>query len=139
VKRIFFYGLFMDASLLIKKGLQPKLIGPAELPGYQIQIGNRASLIQRPESTAYGMLIELSDEDATSLYSAPDVSDYYPDKVDVVLLSDRSTLASRCYNLPPDKLGAGTNTEYANQLSALVLQLGFPPSYASEITGHGNA
>jgi hypothetical protein len=31
------------------------------------------------------------------------------------------------------------NTEYAERLSALVLELGFPPDYASEITRRGHA
>ena len=139
MNRIFFYGLFMDASLLREKGLHPTLIGPAELPGYQIHIGKRASLIPNPRSTSYGMLIDLRDEEATTLYSAPDVSDYCPENVNAILLNDRTIQTSLCYNLPPDKLGAGTNSEYVEQLSALVLELGFPPAYASEITGHGDA
>jgi hypothetical protein len=137
--RIFFYGLFMDARLLREKGLHPTLVGPAELPGYQIHIGNRASLIPSRQSTSYGMLIDLPGEEATTLYSAPDVSDYRPDNVNAILLNDRTTQTSRCYNLPPDKLGVGTNAEYAEQLSALVLELGFPPAYASEIARHSGA
>ena len=129
----------MDVNLLREKGLHPTLIGPAELPGYQIHIGNRASLVPRAQSTSYGMLIDLPGEEATTLYSALDVSDYCPDTVNAILLNDRTIQTSLCYNLPPDKLGAGTNSEYAERLSALVLELGFPPAYASEITRHGDA
>ncbi len=136
---IFFYGLFMDATLLREKGLHPTLVGPAELPGYQIHIGSRASLIPNPQSTSYGMLIDLPDEEATTLYSASDVSDYCPEIVKAILLNDRTLQTSLCYNLPADKLGAGTNSKYAEQLSALVLELGFPPAYASEITRRGDA
>ena len=133
MNRIFFYGLFMDVNLLLDKGFHPELIGPAELPGYQIHIGNRASLIPRSRSTSYGMLIDLSSDELTMLYSPPDVRDYRPDNVDTILLRDHSSQGSLCYNLPPDKLGAETNPEYARQLSALVLELGFPAAYASEI------
>jgi hypothetical protein len=129
----------MDLSLLREMGLHPTLVGPAELPGYQIYIGNRASLIPSPPSTSYGMLIDLPDEEATTLYSAPDVSDYHPESVKVILLNDRTIQTSLCYNLPTNKLGAGMNTEYAERLSALVLELGFPPDYASEITRRGDA
>ncbi len=139
MSRIFFYGLFMDPSLLRGKGLHPTLVGPAELPGYRLHIGNRASLVPSPDATVYGMLIELPDEEATALYSAPDVRDYAPDQVNAVLLSDRSVQPSLCYNLPADKLGDGTNAAYAEQLSALVLELGFPPAYANAITGRGDA
>lgn len=131
---IFFYGLFMDVSLLQAKGLRPQLVGPAKLPDYRIHIGRRATLIPSPGSTSYGMLVDLPEEDVDELYSAPDVRDYRPDSINAVLLSDRTTRSSLCYNLPADKLGAGANFEYAQRLSALVLELGFPPAYASEIT-----
>jgi hypothetical protein len=129
----------MDARLLRDKGLHPTLVGPAELPGYQLHLGNRASLISSPQSTSYGMLIGLRDEEAATLYSAPDVSDYRPDRVGAILLKDRTIQTSLCYSLPADKLGAGTNAEYAEQLSTLLLELGFPPAYASQIKRRGDA
>ena len=136
---IFFYGLFMDATVLREKGLHPTLVGPAELPGYQIHIGNRASLIPNPRSTSYGMLIDLPDEEAIALYSAPDVSDYCPENVNAVLLNDRTIQPSLCYNLPAAKFGAGMNSEYAERLSVLVLELGLPSAYANDITKCGDA
>lgn len=139
MKRIFFYGLFMDVRLLRGKGLHPTVIGPAELRGYQMHIGNRASLVPEASSISYGMLMDLPDEEATALYSAPDLRDYCPEEVSATLSSDRTDRTSLCYNLPHDKLGAGKNSDYADQLSALVLELGFPPVYASEITRHRDA
>lgn len=139
MRRIFFYGLFMDVGLLRDKGLHPLPVGPAELPGYRIHIGDRASLIPSPGSTSYGMLIDLPNEEAATLYSAPDVRDYRPEDVDAILLSDRTVHRSSCYNLPAEGLGAGTNAEYAARLSALVLELGFPPGYAHRITRLGGA
>ena len=38
---IFFHGLFMDRTLLVEKGLRPKPVGSAVLPGYRIHIGDR--------------------------------------------------------------------------------------------------
>jgi len=139
MSRIFFYGLFMDTGLLREKGLHPTLVGPAELTGYRIHIGGRACLIPDPQSTSYGMLIDLPDNEALTLYSAPDVSDYRADSVEPILLKDRSIETALCYNLPADKRGAGRNAEYAEQLSTLVLELGFSPDYASQITSRGDA
>ena len=85
------------------------------------------------------MLIDLPVEEAITLYSAPDVSDYCPEIVNAILLRDRAIQPSLCYNLPPNRLGAGTNAEYAQRLAALVLELGFPPAYTSEISRHGDA
>ena len=72
---VFFYGLFMDITLLRDMGLRPRLIGPAELPDYQIQIGRRATLIPSPGSTSYGMLIELPNEDVDKLSANFDIDD----------------------------------------------------------------
>jgi hypothetical protein len=137
--RIFFYGLFMDPSLLRAQGLHPEIVGPAEVPGYGIRIGNRATLIPSPRSISYGMVIDLGEEEAAALYSPPDVKDYRPEWVDAILLNDRTTRRSLCYNLPTDKLDAGFNLKYAERLSKLVLELGFPADYAREIMQGGDA
>lgn len=42
---VFFYGLFMDAALLEKKGVNIKSCLPARLDGYAIKIGQRAALV----------------------------------------------------------------------------------------------
>jgi len=133
MKRIFFYGLFMDVNLLREKGLHPTLTGGASLSGYRIRIGDRATLVPSSRSTSYGMVIDLPDEEASALYSAPDVRDYVAEAVMVVSRSNGGAVPCLCYNLPPDKLGADANTEYAEKLSALVLRLGFPADYADEI------
>jgi hypothetical protein len=131
---IFFYGLFMDANLLKGMGLHPKVIGPAELPDFQIRIGKRATLIPNRGSTSYGIVMKLSDNEAAVLYSKEDVSDYRPEMVNAILINDRSVQRCLCYNLPPGVMGSGTNAEYAEKLSALVLELGLPQEYADEIS-----
>jgi hypothetical protein len=42
--RVFFYGLYMDATLLESMGFQPRQVGAARLDNYQINIGERATL-----------------------------------------------------------------------------------------------
>jgi len=123
----------MDVYLLKDMGLHPKVLGPAELPDFQIRIGDRATLVPNPESTAYGVVMELSDNEAATLYSKPDVSDYQPETVSAILISNGTIQRSSCYNLPLDQLGSGSNVEYAEKLSMLVLELGFSSAYASEI------
>lgn len=135
MSRVFFYGLFMDPDLLRGKGLHPTPVGPAELPDFRLFIGDRASLIPSPGSTAYGMLIELPDDELATLYAAPDVASYRPEFVDAILLEDRSIQTSLCYNLPADQLGAGTNVAYAERLATLLIELGLPGSYARRVSG----
>ena len=130
---VFFYGLFMDAALLREKGLHPICVGSAELSDYQIRIGSRATLVPSVGSAAFGVVMELTAEEAESLYSEPSVSDYRPETIRVQLIDGAGTIEAICYNLPPDFTDTGTNVAYAEQLSALVLKLGFAAPYADEI------
>ena len=50
MSKIFFYGLFMDQSLLAEKGLHPQVVGPAVLRDYRIHIGERATLLPSTSS-----------------------------------------------------------------------------------------
>jgi hypothetical protein len=53
VSKIFFYGLFMDRTLLVEKGFHPETIGLAVLSDYRIHIGERATLLPSASSRAY--------------------------------------------------------------------------------------
>lgn len=134
---IFFYGLFMDRSLLTGMGLHPDALGPAVLVDYRIHIGERATLLPSPSSRAYGVVMELTDEEARHLYSGPTVQAYVPEPVQVELLDKGTTLDASCYNLPRDVGLAGTNAEYAAKLSKLASALGFDPAYVEEIAAFG--
>jgi hypothetical protein len=133
MRTIFFYGLFMDVNLLEDMGFNPEVVGPAELHDYRIRIGNKATLIHHVGSCSYGVVMRLSEDQASALYAAPGVVDYVPEEVEVKLLGDGSVLKALCYNLPLDKVDSGVNTEYAEKLSRLLLDLGFPSAYAHEI------
>ena len=133
MRSIFFYGLFMDATLLEEKGLHPNRVGPARLSDYQIRIGSRATLVPSAGSTAYGVVMQLSPEEAKQLYSEASVSDYQPEHVLTQLIGSSETIQAICYNLPLDLAVTGTNASYAMRLSELVLQLGFAPAYSKEI------
>lgn len=139
MSRIFFYGLFMDVELLREMGFHPVPIGPAELGGYALHIGDKATLLPRRGAKSYGIVMDLSDEEATALYASPGVSDYRPEEVAVTLLADGSVRPALCYNLPEIDLAAAPNVEYAEKLSALVRALGFPSRYAREIARWGDS
>lgn len=133
MKKIFFYGLFMDRSLLTEKGFRPATVGRALLSGFRIHIGNRASLVPANGSQAYGVVMELSDEEAHALYSEPSVREYRRETVSVELLDTHELVEAHCYNLPQQFALAGANPSYAAQLSELVRALGFDSEYAEEI------
>jgi len=131
--RIFFYGLFMDCTLLQEMGFHPTTVGPAQLAGFRLAIGDRATLIPAAGSTCYGILIDLPDDEAAALYSGPGVADYRPETVQAILLQDRSMWDSVCYNLPVPASGTARNDEYAEALARLAEKLEFPTDYVREI------
>ncbi len=130
---IFFYGLFMDRDLLTRQGLHPEVVGPAVLPDYRIHIGKRATLLPSASSRAFGIVMELSDAEARSLYAEPSVHDYRSEPVHVRLLDTGETVAAQCYNLPPEPGAAGANPAYAAELARLVEALGFDGAYRDEV------
>ncbi|MEP0987845.1 gamma-glutamylcyclotransferase family protein [Ekhidna sp.] len=128
---IFFYGLFMDTSILEKNGLRPSNPRKGWLHDYALKIGNRASLIPSAGQKSYGMVMTVDDEAAQKLYRAPSVADYIPEEVQVVTDADE-TITTICYNLPAESL-TGTNTAYAKSLLQLAEKLDFPHHYLAHI------
>ena len=137
MSKIFFYGLFMDRSFLTEKGLQPETIGPAVLSGYRIHIGERATLLRSESSRAYGIVMELADEEARALYSEPSVRQYISEHVTVELLETGEAIEAYCYNLPPELALAGASSAYAAALSTLAEALQFDAAYVEEIAAFG--
>ena len=129
---VFFYGLFMDESLLASKGIVPSAATVGYVDGYRLRIGRRATLVPERDGRAYGVVMSIGRDEAASLYSDESVADYVPEPVSVTLPSGRAQSAI-CYNLPPSKL-EGVNAAYADALLRLAATLGFPQDYLDEIS-----
>jgi hypothetical protein len=96
-----------------------------------LHIGERATLLPAEDSRSYGVVMEVTEEQADGLYSDKSVCDYVAEPVVVRLPNDRH-VAAVCYNLPAEKL-SGTNPRYAAELLALTTRLGMPESYLERI------
>ncbi len=139
MSKIFFYGLFMDRSLLAEKGLHPEIVGPAVLPDYRIHIGDRATLLPSASSRAFGIVMELADQEVRALYSEPSVREYTRERVQVELLDANEAVEVYCYNLPRELGLAGANPAYAIQLAQLAAVLQFDSAYVEEIVAFGES
>lgn len=128
---VFFYGLFMDRTILLKNGMTPLNPRKGYLQDYALKIGNRASLIPCKNERSYGIVMTVDDDAIHDLYAEASVADYIPEGVTVVLDSGESVRAV-CYNLPAESL-SGTNAEYAEALYQLSERLGFPDDYLEKI------
>ena len=133
MRPIFFYGLFMSAELLREQGLHPSSLGVAELAGYRLHIGARASLIRDDAGRCYGVLMDLPSAEAEALYAPADVRDYRAEEVRVIQRESGRELSALVYNLPAEALSAASNSDYARKLAELARELELPPSYVDEI------
>ena len=128
---VFFYGLFMDESLLASKGVRPMESVIGYVDGFSLRIGKRATLLPEANGRSYGVLMKIPSEDAAALYSEPSVADYVAEPV-VVNLPGRTRVSAVCYNLPATRL-TGTNPDYAKELLTLATRLGLPDSHLEKI------
>lgn len=132
---VFFYGLFMDESLLVTKGIRPSRATVGYVDGHGLRIGRRATLVPEEGARAYGVLMTIRAEDAKALYSDESVADYVAEPVSVVL-QDGTVERAVCYNLPAGKL-EGTNAGYARSLLRLAEKLELPDAYLLQIRRQG--
>ncbi|MEM6581367.1 MAG: gamma-glutamylcyclotransferase family protein [Pseudomonadota bacterium] len=132
---VFFYGLFMDESVLASRGISPSRMTMAYLDDFGLRIGKRATLIPEQNSRAYGVVMTLCATELKELYSDSSVADYVAESVSVRLADDKLEQAV-CYNLPESKL-EGSNPEYASSLLKLAVKLGLPSAYIGQIKLQG--
>ena len=133
MRKIFFYGLFMDEEILKTKGIHPTLGKIASAIGYGLRIGERATLVKSDSEHCYGIVMALSENDLCSLYSNPEVSEYIREQLEVCELSGQAYIATT-YILPASKL-SGSNRDYAKALSVIATKKGLPQTYIDEILG----
>lgn len=128
---VFFYGLFMDASLLASKSVTPRSAVIGRVDNFEPRIGDRATLVRSPGKRAFGIMMDVAVDDVQRLYSEDSVADYLPQTV-TVELANGSSVEATCYNLPAHRV-AGTNKVYARALCELAERLGLDKSYVGEI------
>ncbi len=129
---VFFYGLFMDVDLLLSQGAHPTQPRPASVPGFALRIGQRATLIRNAESSAHGIIMELSHGEIEQLYSEASVSVYRPEAV-LAQLADGSYIPALCFNLVVPPAPEEANADYATKLRELARRLKLSRRYVESI------
>jgi hypothetical protein len=129
---VFFYGLFMDEDLLRAKGATAINLRPASVLGFELRIGNRATLVPAQSGRVFGLVASLTHVDLDRLYSDPSVQAYRPEAV-LAHLANGETLAALCFNLVEPPATDERNLEYAAKLRALAKRLDFPTEYVASI------
>jgi Gamma-glutamyl cyclotransferase, AIG2-like len=129
---VFFYGLFMDEDLLRAKGVMVTAMRPASVQGFELRIGNRATLVPEKSSRVFGMVASLSHTQLELLYSEPSVQAYRPEAL-LTQLTNGERIAALCFNLIDPSAPCERNPEYAAKLRPLAERLNLPPDYVASI------
>jgi hypothetical protein len=128
----FFYGLYMDDTMLRGAGVTPHAPRKARADGYALKIGKRATLVKAPGSSAWGMVYALMPDDLAKLYGGPGLEVYRPEEIEVTL-ENRAIIPARVYNLSHPPAPDERNPEYAEKLRAAMTRMGFPAGYIASI------
>lgn len=129
---VFFYGLFMDEDLLKAKGVMAMDVRSASVTGFQLRIGNRATLVPAQAGRVFGRIASLSHVELDQLYSEPSLQAYRPEAV-LAQLANGENLAALCFNLVEPPSIHERNPEYVSKLRALAERLDFPADYVTSI------
>ena len=127
-----FYGFSWTPTFACAKRVNPVNIHSACVPGFALRIGQRATLLQKTDARAYGIVMELTHVEIEQLYSEASVRAYRAEAV-LAELTDGSQVPALCFNLlvPPGPEEA--NSEYAAKLRDLARRLGLPSNYVESI------
>ncbi len=128
---VFFYGLFMDETLLHAKGIEPQNRRLAALENFRLVIGERATLVPSAGETVHGVIFSLTHAEIDSLYADASVSVYRPEAVSAVADDDR--VPALCFNLPTAPAANERNPEYAAKLKKIAERVGLPDEYTITI------
>jgi hypothetical protein len=129
---VFFYGLFMDVEVLEEAGVAPKNARRAYADGFELRIGQRATLVPSANGRVYGMIFAFTHADLDRLYAKPGLEHYRAEAILVQTFDGQSTPAL-CFNLIEVPQPLEQNEEYANRLRTVLTKLSFPEDYISTL------
>lgn len=132
--RVFFYGSYMNQTVLREVDLVPERLEVARLDGYDIRIAPRANLVTSTEGCVYGVLAEATHAQLARLYAhAKDVlgETYLPHPV----LAQTRTGAwypALCY-IAPSMVPRPPDPAYVDRIVQPARELRFPDWYISRL------
>jgi hypothetical protein len=131
---VFFYGSYMNPTVLREADYAPGRMDVARLPGFDIRIAPRANLVRSPDSIVYGLLTAATHAELSRLYAhAKDVLGevYLPEAVLVQTLDAawRPALCYICHDMTPRTAEAA----YVDRILAPARTHRFPEAYLKRL------
>ncbi|MGE5791639.1 MAG: gamma-glutamylcyclotransferase family protein [Bacteroidota bacterium] len=121
----FFYGLYMDETVLRDKGVDPRNPRRAVVPGYRTRIGTRATLVPRFGAQAFGMVFSVTHAELNRLYSGAGLDMYRAESV-LAFFDDGTCAPVATFNLVEPPAAGEANDAYATKLRGVLERLGLP-------------
>jgi len=121
---VFFYGLYMVPDILKAKGVVPRNPRKGCAEGYELKIGNKATLLRAKGKIAYGILYSLTHEEIYSLYQGSGLNEYAAEAI-MVKVQNEAVPALCCNLIKPPKENE-SNSDYESKLEAAMKNLGLP-------------
>jgi len=120
---VFFYGLYMDEEILKSKGVEPRNKRKALAYGYELRLGNMATLLRKENAKAYGMVYSLTHEEIDILYKNSGLTQYVNEAL-MVELEDKSSIVTLCSILLDEPKDDERNDEYYQKLVSCIEKYG---------------
>lgn len=131
----FFYGSYINFSVLREAGIEERHYEPARLPGYQLVIEPLANLVHDSGSQAFGILTSLSHRELEDLYTGHALKKlgglYLPEAV-LVFTNDNAMHPALTY-ISHDMEAAKADSDYVGRIFQPAREYGFPPEYLEHI------
>ena len=122
---VFFYGLYMDDSILKNRDVVAKNKRVASVNGYRLRIGKNATLLRDEGSKAYGVICSLTHNDIYKLYAGAGLTSYVPETL-TVRTNNNKSLTALCYVLLDPPLQDEINNNYYQKLILCMKECGLP-------------
>ena len=112
---VFFYGLYMDETILKSKNVNPRNQRKGVVRGFKLRIGKMATLLRNNNGEAHGLIYSLTHSEIDLLYKGSGLTDYVPEAL-LVETDDNKTIPALCCNLLTPPRSGEQNREYHEKL-----------------------
>ena len=125
---VFFYGLYMDPTILQQCKVEPRAAKIASAKGYQLRIGHKATLLRKPDAVAHGIVYSLTHAEINALYQGAGLTEYVAEAI--LVESNGETFAALCCNLLSPPAEDESSPEYTQKLITTMIKLDVPVTFA---------
>lgn len=136
---VFFYGAYINFSVLREIDLIPEEYRVATLSGFRLNIAPSATLSRETGSTVWGIIATATHEELRRLYVEHAKiflgGDYFPRAVTVMDTND-NIIPALCY-ICDDMKPVPAKSDYLEQIARPAEEYGFPKEYVKMIRDFG--